>query len=154
MPIETKPCIRLSTLVEWNGTSLPPFFFLLFFFPLRPLFCSENRNGNRQIEVIVCLHDVTAAMWTMKYSFGDLTLFLCKSLLLFHCANMASGHMSAHTLLSTKPQLFKGWLFLSCGWIYIRYKYTYKAYWVIMQMVIYPPFEQMGTRLQTRGKKT
>ena len=34
----------------------------------------------------------------VKYSFGDETLFLCKSLLLFHYANMASGHMSKHTL--------------------------------------------------------
>ena len=34
----------------------------------------------------------------MKYSFGDWTLFLCKSLLLFHYANMASGHMSELTL--------------------------------------------------------
>lgn len=51
--IETKPCIRLSTLVEWNRTFFPPFFFLLFFFPLRPLFCSENRNGDRQTHVIV-----------------------------------------------------------------------------------------------------
>ena len=35
----------------------------------------------------------------VKYSFGDYTLFLCKSLLLFHDANMASGHMSEHILL-------------------------------------------------------
>ena len=34
----------------------------------------------------------------VKYSFGDETLFLCKSLLLFHYANMASGHVSEHTL--------------------------------------------------------
>ena len=30
----------------------------------------------------------------VKYSFEDCTLFLCKFLLLFHYANMASGHMS------------------------------------------------------------
>ena len=36
----------------------------------------------------------------VKYSFGDLNLFLCKLLLLFHYANMASGHMSEHTLLN------------------------------------------------------
>ena len=35
----------------------------------------------------------------MKYSFGAKTLFLCKSLFLFHYAKMASGHMSEHTLL-------------------------------------------------------
>ena len=35
----------------------------------------------------------------VKYSFGDWTLFLCKFLLLFHYANMASGHMSEHTLV-------------------------------------------------------
>ena len=36
----------------------------------------------------------------VKYSFGDWTLFLCKFLLLFHYANMVSGHMSEHTLLT------------------------------------------------------
>ena len=34
----------------------------------------------------------------VKYSFGDWTLFLCKFLLLFHYANMASGHMNEHNL--------------------------------------------------------
>ena len=34
----------------------------------------------------------------VQYSFGDWTLFLCKFLLFFHYANMASGHMSEHTL--------------------------------------------------------
>ena len=41
----------------------------------------------------------------VKYSFGDLTLFLCKFLLLFHYANMASGHMSEHNLYFVKETL-------------------------------------------------
>ena len=52
----------------------------------RPCWMSKQRNGGHLGEV--------------KYSFGDWTLFLCKLLLLFHYANMASGHMSEHTLFS------------------------------------------------------
>ena len=50
----------------------------------RPCWRSKQRNGGH-VEGV-------------KYSFGDWTLFLCKFLLLFHYANMASGHMSEHTL--------------------------------------------------------
>ena len=52
----------------------------------RPCWRSKQRNGGH--------------LGGIKYSFGDWTLFLCKSLLLFHYANMASGHMSEHTLFS------------------------------------------------------
>ena len=48
----------------------------------RPCWRSKQRNGGH--------------VGGVKYSFGDWTLFLCKFLLLFHYANMASGHMSAH----------------------------------------------------------
>ena len=51
----------------------------------RPCWRSKQRNGGH--------------LGGVKYSFGDWTLFLCKFLLLFHYANMASGHMSKHTLL-------------------------------------------------------
>ena len=51
----------------------------------RPCWRSKLRNGGH-VEGV-------------KYSFGDWTLFLCKFLLLFHHANMASSHMSEHTLL-------------------------------------------------------
>ena len=50
----------------------------------RPCWRSKQRNGGH--------------VGGVKYSFGDWTLFLCKFLLLFHYANMASGHMSEHTL--------------------------------------------------------
>ena len=50
----------------------------------RPCWRSKQRNGGH--------------VGGVKYSFGDWTLFLCKSLLLFHYANMVSGHMSEHTL--------------------------------------------------------
>ena len=58
----------------------------------------------------LCSHDVTSCwrskqrngghVGRVKFSFGDWTLFLCKFLLLFHYANMATGHdhMSEHNL--------------------------------------------------------
>ena len=49
----------------------------------RPCWRSKQRNGGHVGEV--------------KYSFGDKTLFLCKSMLLFH---YATGHMSEHTLVN------------------------------------------------------
>ena len=49
-----------------------------------PCWRSKQRNGGH--------------VGGVKYSFGNWTLFLCKFLLLFHYANMASGHMSEHTL--------------------------------------------------------
>ena len=52
-----------------------------------PCWGSKQRNGGH--------------VGGVKYSIGNWTLFLCKFLLLFHYANMASGHMSEHTLLRT-----------------------------------------------------
>ena len=61
---------------------------------------SELKNSEKdRLSYRVCSYDVTAAMLE-EYSFGDLTLFLCKFLLLFHYATLASGHMSEHTLLA------------------------------------------------------
>ena len=45
----------------------------------RPCWRSKQRNGGH--------------LGGVKYSLGDLTLSLCKCLLLFHYAKMASGHM-------------------------------------------------------------
>ena len=57
----------------------------------RPCFRSKQRNGGH-LEL---------------YSW---TLFLCNSFLLFHYANMASGHMSEHTLLhNNKENLHMMW---------------------------------------------
>ena len=50
----------------------------------RPFWRSKQRNGDH--------------VGGVKYSLGDKTLFLCKTLLLFHYANMASGDMSEHTV--------------------------------------------------------
>ena len=61
----------------------------------------------------------------VKYSFGDETLFLCNFLLLFHYANMATDHMSEHTLSFTTSQPVLYPILLSnselsnssnCGW--------------------------------------
>ena len=57
----------------------------------RPRWRSKQRNGSH--------------LGGVKYSFGDWTLFLCKFLLLFYYANMASGHMSEHTLYLYKLTL-------------------------------------------------
>ena len=54
----------------------------------RPCCRSKQRNGGQVRGV--------------KYSFGDSILFLCKPLLFFHYANMASGHMSEHTLFEMR----------------------------------------------------
>ena len=54
----------------------------------RPCWRSKQRNGGH--------------LGGVKYSFGDWTLFLCKFLLLFHYANMASGHTSEDTLYRHK----------------------------------------------------
>ena len=50
----------------------------------RPCWMSKQRNGGH--------------VGGVKFSFGDWILFLCKFLLLFHYTNMASCHMSEHTL--------------------------------------------------------
>ena len=57
----------------------------------RPCWRSKQRNGGH--------------VGVAKYSFGDWTLFLCKFLLLFYYANMASGHMSEHTLFHETSNL-------------------------------------------------
>ena len=58
----------------------------------RPCWSSRQRNGGH--------------LGGVKYSLGDLTLFLCKFLLLFHYANVTSGHMRDHNLLkSFRPKL-------------------------------------------------
>ena len=56
-----------------------------------PCWRSKQRNGGH--------------VGGVKYSFGGWILFLCKFLLLFHYANMASGHMSEHILYNGKARL-------------------------------------------------
>ena len=53
----------------------------------RPCWRSNQRNGGH--------------VGGVKYSSGDWTVFLCKSLILFHYANMDSGDMNEHTLYYT-----------------------------------------------------
>ena len=72
--------------------------------------CQHSREKLAKLIAIDCVHMTSRRpCWRskqtngghvggVKYSFGDKTLFLCKSLLLFHYANMASGHMSEHTV--------------------------------------------------------
>ena len=52
----------------------------------------------------------------VKYYFGDWTLFLYKFLLLFHYANMASGHMSKHTLSNGYNTLWKVGISILAQW--------------------------------------
>jgi len=58
----------------------------------RPCWRSKQRNGG---------HD-----GGVKYSFEDQTLFLCKCILLFHYENMASCHMSKHTISTSGSKSF------------------------------------------------
>ena len=78
----------------------------------RPCGRSKQRNGGHVIRV--------------KYSFGELTLFLCKFLLLLHYANMASGHMSEHSicLLLISVQRVKLSAKVNCTGISLLHKFA------------------------------
>ena len=81
----------LSSLPSLKVVSPSPFFNIgnmqitcVYLTSRRPRWRSKQRNGGH--------------IGGVKFSFGDQTLFLCKTFLLFHNTNMASGHVREQTL--------------------------------------------------------